>query len=122
MISSRRGFIPARPAVDEYLAQHELVDLVEVVVGREYGKPDLMKPHPKPIHDALKRLRIGPDVALLVGDSVTDVDGARAAGIACIAYANKPGKDRLLAAADAQVDDMQMLADHLAALPRRNAG
>lgn len=109
-------------AVNEYLTLHELVDLVEVVVGREYGKPDLMKPHPKPIHDALKRLRIGPDVALLIGDSVTDVDGARAAGITSIAYANKPGKDRLLAAADAQVDDMQVLGDHLAALMRRNAG
>lgn len=109
-------------AVNEYLEMHHLVDLVEVVIGREYGKPDLMKPHPKPIHDALKRLHIGPDVALLVGDSLTDVDGSRAAGIACIAYANKPGKDRLLAAADAQVDDMHVLADHLSALARRNAG
>lgn len=109
-------------AVNEYLELHRLVDLVEVVVGRDYGKPDLMKPHPKPIHDALKRLHIGPDVALLVGDSTTDVDASRAAGIACIAYANKPGKGQLLAAADAQVDDMQVLAEHLSALARKHAG
>lgn len=58
----------------------------------------------------------------IVADSLTDVDGSRAAGIACIGYANKTGEDRLLAVADVQVDDMQVLADHLSTLARRNAG
>src|SRR5690349_2322474 len=79
-------------AVAEYLDIHGLADVVEAVVGREYGKPDLMKPHPKPIWEALKKLHIGPDVALLVGDSTTDVDAARAASVMCVGYANKPGK------------------------------
>jgi len=109
-------------AVEEYLRLHGLAEVVEVVVGREYGKPDLMKPHPKPIHDALKRLRIGPDVAVLVGDSTTDVEASRAAHIACIAYANKPGKDQLLEQADALIDDMQVLTDHLVALARSHKG
>lgn len=30
--------------------------------------------------------------AVLVGDSTTDMEAARAAGIECIGYANKPGK------------------------------
>ena len=88
------------------------------MVGREYGKPDLMKPHPKPIHDALKQLRIGPDVAVLVGDSATDVEASRAAHIACIGYANGPGKARLLGQADALIHDMQVLTEHLVALAR----
>ncbi|MEU7816570.1 HAD hydrolase-like protein [Pseudonocardia sp. NPDC049154] len=34
--------------------------------------------------------------ARLVGDSVTDIQAARAAGTAAIAFADKPGKDRAL--------------------------
>lgn len=109
-------------AVEEYLRLHGLTDVVEAVVGREYGKPDLMKPHPKPIHDALKRLRIGPDVAVLLGDSATDVDASRAAHIACIGYANRPGKDRVLEQADALLDSMQVLTDRLIALARSHQG
>lgn len=102
-------------AIVEYLGIHGLADAVDAVVGREYGKPDLMKPHPKPIWEALKKLHIGPDVALLVGDSTTDVDAARAASIMCVGYANKPGKSDSLAAADAMLDDMIELARRLTA-------
>ncbi|MFR9803002.1 HAD family hydrolase [Pseudonocardia sp. RS010] len=34
--------------------------------------------------------------AVLVGDSITDIQAGRAAGVEVIAYANKPGKDRAL--------------------------
>jgi len=105
-------------AVAEYLDIYGLTDVVDAVVGREYGKPDLMKPHPKPIWEALKKLHIGPDVALLVGDSTTDVIAARAASVMCVAYANKPGKAKALGDADAMLDDMTALAQHLIASGR----
>jgi len=41
-----------------------------------------------------------PSDAVLIGDSVTDIQAARAAGTAAIAYANKPGKDRALRSFD----------------------
>jgi phosphoglycolate phosphatase-like HAD superfamily hydrolase len=109
-------------AVVEYLGIHDLADVVDAVVGREYGKPDLMKPHPKPIWEALKKLHIGPDVALLIGDSTTDVHAARAASITCIGYANKPGKAELLAGADATLSDMADLARCLTTLAEARRG
>jgi phosphoglycolate phosphatase-like HAD superfamily hydrolase len=109
-------------AVIEYLAIHGLADAVDAVVGREYGKPDLMKPHPKPIWEALKKLHIGPDVALLIGDSTTDIDAARAASITCVGYANKPGKTELLAGANATLPEMTDLARCLATLAEPERG
>ena len=65
---------------------------------------------------ALQALKVAPDAAVLVGDSATDVAAARAAGVACVGYANKPGKAERLAAAgaDAIVTDMTDLAGVLA--------
>jgi phosphoglycolate phosphatase-like HAD superfamily hydrolase len=45
-----------------------------------------------------------------VGDSVTDIEAGRAAGVATVGYANKPGKDVDLAGADAVVTAMAELA------------
>lgn len=107
------------PAVRCYLAQHRLVELVDgPVVGRRHGRPELMKPHPAPIEDALSSLGIQPSAAVLVGDSLTDVIGARAAGIMCIGFADKPGKTELLAKADVVIEDMRLLAEHLRDVPR----
>jgi phosphoglycolate phosphatase-like HAD superfamily hydrolase len=104
-------------AVRAYLTRHDLAHLVDAIVGRAYAEPHLMKPDPGPITTALHSLGIEPGVAVLVGDSATDIGAARAAGVACIGYANKPGKRDLLAGADAVVENMQVLADHLARVP-----
>jgi phosphoglycolate phosphatase len=53
-----------------------------------------------------------------VGDSVTDIEAARAAGVRSIGYANKPGKFGQLTAAgaDAVVTEMAALAAALTAI------
>ncbi|MCE0765816.1 HAD hydrolase-like protein [Pseudonocardia kujensis] len=48
------------------------------------------------LYRALDDLAAKPSEAVLVGDSITDIQAARAAGVAVIAYANKPGKERAL--------------------------
>jgi beta-phosphoglucomutase-like phosphatase (HAD superfamily) len=101
-------------AVQTYLDQHGLADLAgSHVIGRRHGRPELMKPHPAPITDAVRALGVDPSAAVLVGDSLTDVVDARAAGIMCIGFADKPGKSELLADADVVIDDMRELAEHL---------
>ena len=48
-------------AVRTYVSQHGLVDLVDGhIVGRRHGRPELMKPHPAPIHDAVRSLNVDP--------------------------------------------------------------
>jgi len=109
-------------AVSQYLARHRATHLVQVVVGREYGRPDLMKPHPKPIIDALRGLGVGPNQAVLVGDSPADLAASRAAGVTCVGYAATPAKRALLADADLLIDDMQVLATGLTKLTRDDVG
>lgn len=104
-------------AVQTYLEQHGLVDIVgSHIVGRRRGRPGLMKPHPAPIERALHILDVPASAAVLVGDSLTDVIAARAARITCIAFADKPGKTDLLAGADVVIEDMRVLAEQLRAV------
>lgn len=49
----------------------------------------LLKPSPKIYRLLLKKLKVKPDEALMIGDSIkTDVDGARAVGMQAIHYRN----------------------------------
>lgn len=106
-------------AVNAYLTHHGLALVVGVaVIGREYAKPHLMKPDPQPLLAALHLLGAEPESAVLVGDSPTDIQAAHAAGVMCIGYVNKPGKREALRDADAVIDDMAILAEQLAQLPR----
>ncbi|WP_433263253.1 Imm21 family immunity protein [Micromonospora vinacea] len=102
-------------AIGAYLGRRDRARYFAAVVGRG-EHPDLLKPNPAPVVQALRALKVAPDAAVLVGDSVTDVEAARAAGVACIGYANGPGKAERLAAAgaDAIVTDMTDLAGVLA--------
>jgi phosphoglycolate phosphatase-like HAD superfamily hydrolase len=99
--------------IREYLDLHRMTDLVSAIVGRPYATPHGMKPHPRIIHEVLVQLRLGPDSVVLIGDSVTDVQAAQRAHVASIGYANKPGKDVLLAGAGAVVEDMNDIATAL---------
>lgn len=69
------------------------------VAGRVAGRPDELKPAPVLINRALDLLRVAPGDAVLIGDSVTDVLAARAAGVRCIALVLRPAKAAPLAAA-----------------------
>jgi phosphoglycolate phosphatase len=66
------------------------------------------KPDPAPLLHAARELGVSPEVALMVGDSVSDVKAARAAGfqIVCVSYGYNHGMDIRDAAPDAVIDSM----------------
>jgi phosphoglycolate phosphatase len=88
-------------AVRSYLARHGLDDRIGLVVARTNHDPALLKPSPHLITQAVDTLDAEPGECTLVGDSVTDVEGARLASVQSIGYANKPGKRERLTAAGA---------------------
>lgn len=101
----------ATAAVDAHLERHNLTSLISATVGRPFGQPGLMKPHPRLVDTALALLDTTGSECVLIGDSVTDVQAARHAGARCVGYAKSParGAELLTAGADAIVDDMQAL-------------
>jgi HAD superfamily hydrolase (TIGR01509 family) len=105
----------SQAAVETYLQAHHLDQSVDLVVGRTQPDPTLLKPNPHLVVRAMRALGADPHACALVGDTASDVQSARAAGIHSIGFANKPGKlDRLLrVGADAVITTM---ADLTAAL------
>lgn len=108
-------------AVTIYLDNHGLTDLVHAVVGRPYAEPQRMKPNPAMLVRALDDLSVEPGAAALIGDSARDIDAARAAGVPCIGYANRPDKRDQLAGADLIIDNMGTVAAALAGANRGSA-
>lgn len=82
------------------------------VAGRVAGRPEELKPAPVLVWRALETLGAEADAAVLIGDSVTDVAAARAAGVAVVALVLRPAKQAVLAAAgpDGWVDSLGQLA------------
>jgi phosphoglycolate phosphatase len=66
------------------------------------------KPHPRPLLHAAEFLGVKPEQALMLGDSVSDVKAARAAGfqIVCMSYGYNHGVDIHEANPDAVIDSM----------------
>jgi HAD superfamily hydrolase (TIGR01662 family) len=83
-------------AIHAFIDAHALADQIDGVVGRTRARAQDLKPEPYLLDRALEQLGAKPADAVLVGDSITDIQAARAAGTAAIAYANKPGKDSAL--------------------------
>jgi beta-phosphoglucomutase-like phosphatase (HAD superfamily) len=76
-----------------------------------------MKPNPQPVTATVTALAVTPGACVLVGDSVSDIEAARAAGVHTIGYANKPSKhDRLAAAGADAIADGDHGMGHLARL------
>lgn len=96
--------------VHEFLLLHGLQHLVDAVVGRAPYRPDTMKPAPDSLLRASKDLAVPLRDCTLIGDSVTDVEAARATGGRSIGFANKTGKERALTAAGADVVVITMMA------------
>lgn len=89
-------------AIHAYLTRQRLTRYKVPVSGRAYARPDLMKPNPEPILAAAKLANTSPADCVLIGDSLADIDGAHAAVVTVIGYANRPEKvDRF---ANAQAD------------------
>lgn len=106
-VSNNTGY-----AISSYLVAHGLADYFTGVFGREPGRLSSMKPSPHLLITAIAAARVKADQCVLVGDAVRDVEAAHAAGISAIGYANKPGKDAVLANAGtvAVVNSMMNLA------------
>ncbi|GAA4453877.1 hypothetical protein GCM10023170_044730 [Phytohabitans houttuyneae] len=86
-----------------YLAARRLAGHVHPIVGRAYAEPARMKPNPDPILCAASTLGVDRAQCVLIGDSLADIDGARAAGVPVIGYANRPWKIDRFAEAGADV-------------------
>lgn len=70
------------------------------------------KPHPAPLLFAAEQLGIRPAEALMVGDSISDVRAARAAGfgaIICVSHGYNHGEDIREAGPDAVIDALSEL-------------
>jgi phosphoglycolate phosphatase len=107
-------------AVNTYLERNGLSDSIRLVVARTSHDPALLKPSPYLIEKALRGLDdADPAATTLVGDSITDIEGAHRAGIGSIGYVNKPGKyERMTqAGAGAVITSMADLALWLRARP-----
>jgi len=92
-------------AVD-LLARSGLSAWIHVVVGGDScarGKPD-----PQPLHFACDALQVHYTHALMVGDSLTDVLAARAAGmpVVCVPYGYNEGRDPHTLPCDAFIDTL----------------
>ncbi|WP_030393892.1 HAD family hydrolase [Kitasatospora purpeofusca] len=103
-------------AIEAYLAEHGLGDYMASVFGRTPGDPSSMKPNPRLLLQAMEAAGTGPEHCIFIGDAARDVEAGKAAGVATIGYANKPGKDAKLATAGAVVivHSMELIADGLA--------
>jgi len=103
----------AAEAIKTYLDLHSLQDRIDTVIGRAHGRPELMKPHPHAVTEALQILACAPSECLMIGDSVTDIEVSHAIGLRIVAYVKAPDRwEHLLAAqADAYVESMGDLAD-----------
>ncbi len=93
---------PEEPAL-ELVAQLGLGVLLDTLIGGDTFK--VKKPHAKPIVEALKRVGVVAEHAVMVGDSVADVDGGKAAGVATLGvsygYGDVSGADVVVASSEA---------------------
>jgi phosphoglycolate phosphatase len=82
---------------------------VDVVIGGDTCAR--RKPDPQPLLFACESLRVPPSESLMVGDSVNDVQAARAAGIpiVCVTYGYNEGRDPRTLDCDALLDTLAEL-------------
>ncbi|MGJ7416706.1 HAD family hydrolase [Streptomyces cinereoruber] len=101
--------------VRAFLELHGLQEHVTEIVGRPSEQLHLMKPNPFPLITAAERMHIDVTSCTLIGDSLSDIQAARAAGATAIGYANMPHKPHQFTEAQADVvtEDMQDIADAL---------
>ena len=102
------------------LARLGLAGWVDVVVGGDTCVR--RKPDPQPLLFACESLHALPADSLMVGDSVNDVQAARAAGIpvVCVSYGYNEGRDARTLECDALLDSLTELPALLdAARPTR---
>jgi phosphoglycolate phosphatase len=95
----RRVSNNSHESIAQFCTREDFARAPSLIVGRPQGEPDLMKPNSFPLRRALDLPRMHPEDAVFIGDSVSDVQAGRAAGIRTVGYSNKPAKPQLLEAA-----------------------
>jgi phosphoglycolate phosphatase len=100
-------------AIHNYLQRHDLTAYVRDVIGRPFMRPDLMKPHPHTVERALQITESGAANTVLIGDSVSDIEVAKAAGVRSIGFAKtrQRGTELREAGADAVTASMAKLTE-----------
>ncbi|NNN34517.1 HAD-IA family hydrolase [Streptomyces sp. S3(2020)] len=88
-------------AADRYLRDWGVRDQFGAIHGRS-SDPDLMKPHPHVVLCALRSLGLGPTEAVMIGDTPTDLEAARHAGVRFIGYGRNELKQQRLRDAGAE--------------------
>ena len=98
--------------IRQFLDRYSLGQLVDAVIGRTPGRPDLMKPNRHMIDQAIAILDQPPERCAFVGDSITDIEVALKTGVRSIGYAKhqRRGEELAAAGADALVTGMSDLA------------
>jgi phosphoglycolate phosphatase len=99
---------PEAAALD-LLNRFFLIEWIDVLVGGDCGLPQ--KPAPQPLLRACEELRVPAAQALMVGDSLTDVLAARAAGmpVVCVPYGYNEGRDPRELPCDAIIESVAEL-------------
>lgn len=88
------------------LTELEIIDYFEIVISGD-TLPE-KKPHPAPLLHAASHFGIAPEKALMIGDSISDVKAARAAGfqIVCLSYGYNHGVDIRDSHPDSVIDSL----------------
>ncbi|WP_258905383.1 HAD family hydrolase [Actinokineospora sp. UTMC 2448] len=82
----------SRAAIETYISLHNLGAQVTAVAARDFIDLSHLKPSPYLLVEALARMKVEADNAVFLGDSATDIQAGRGAGVKCIAFANRPHK------------------------------
>lgn len=112
----------SQAAVADFITAQGLQPFISGVSARESPDPALLKPNPHLLRQAAHNLGLQLNSCVLLGDSVTDIQASRRAGTAAIAFANKPGKQQVLAATnpDALITSLSQVTEALASqVPRK---
>lgn len=93
----------------DLLQRLRLSQWIQAVVGGD--SCERRKPDPQPLQFACRVLQVEPAQALMVGDSLHDVQAARAAGlpVVCVPYGYNEGADPRRLPCDALVDTLDTL-------------
>jgi HAD superfamily hydrolase (TIGR01549 family) len=96
-----------KPELNKLLEQAGLEELVDRKTSS--SDADHSKPDPDIIEAALERGKLRADDAIMLGDTPYDVEAARKAGVACVAFRCGGWPDRALSDAIAIYDDARAL-------------
>jgi HAD superfamily hydrolase (TIGR01549 family) len=100
-------------AVTEYLDGRGLLQRFTPHVYGRTSDLDLLKPNPHCLNRALRAMGAAPADALMIGDTPSDFEAARRAGVPFLGYARNPDKETLLrrAGAESVVGSFEPLLD-----------